>query len=198
MTQKEKNFIEWVKDQCFEYGVKCMLKNVKYLKLSGNIRCSGYFESGDSPKLVVAMNRKDWIEILVHEYCHLTQWVEKIPLWKKSEVSLDKIDEWLSGGEVRGIARHLGIARDLEHDNEKRAVALIKEWGLKVDVEHYIKKANAYVQFYNYMGISRRWSKPGNSPYSNENLINEMPDKFNMNYKKMSKKVEKVFKQENI
>ena len=197
MTQKEKNFIEWVKDQCFEYGVKCMLKNVKYLKLSGNIKCSGYFDS-EVPELVVAINRKDWIEILVHEYCHLTQWVEKIPLWDKSATSLAKVDDWLGGQEVRGISRHLGIARDLELDNEKRAVALIREWDLKVDVEHYIKKANAYVQFYNYMGISRRWSKPGNSPYSNENLINEMPDKFNMNYKKMSKKVEKVFKQENI
>lgn len=198
MTQKEKNFVEWVKDECFEHGVKCVLKNVKYLKLSGNIRCSGYFESGDSPKLVVAMNRKDWIEILVHEYCHVTQWVDKIPLWKKSETSLEKIDEWLSGGKVKNIGRHLGIARDLELDNEKRAVALIQEWGLKVDVDHYIRKANAYVQFYNYMGISRRWSKPGNSPYSNENLISEMPSKFNMNYGKMSKKVEKVFKQENI
>jgi phosphorylcholine metabolism protein LicD len=197
MTQKELNFIEFVKHQCFEYGVKCRLKNVTYVKLSGNIKCSGYFDS-EVPELVVAMNRKDWIEILVHEYCHLTQWVDNIPLWNKSAVSLEKIDVWLSGGEVRGINRHLGVARDLELDNEKRSVALIREWGLKVDVEHYIQKANAYVQFYNYMGISRRWSKPGNSPYSNENLINEMPDKFNMNYKKMSKKVEKVFKQENI
>jgi phosphorylcholine metabolism protein LicD len=197
MTQKELNFIEFVKNQCFEYGVKCRLKNVTYVKLSGNIKCSGYFDS-EKPELVVAMNRKDWIEILVHEYCHLTQWVEQIPLWNKSATSIGKIDEWLSGGEVKSINRHLGVARDLELDNEKRSVALIKEWGLKVDVEHYIQKANAYVQFYNYMGISRRWSKPGNSPYSNENLINEMPDKFNMNYKKMSKKVEKVFKQENI
>jgi len=197
MTQKEKNFIEFVKHQCFEYGVKCRLKNVKYLKLSGNIKCSGYFDS-ELPELVVAINRKDWIEILVHEYCHLTQWVEKIPLWDKSATSLAKVDDWLGGQEVRGISRHLGIARDLELDNEKRAVALIQEWGLKVDVEHYIRKANAYVQFYNYMGISRRWSKPGNSPYSNENIINEMPDKFNMNYKKMSKKVENVFKRENI
>jgi len=197
MTQKELNFIEFVKNQCFEYGVKCRLKNVTYVKLSGNIKCSGYFDS-EVPELVVAMNRKDWIEILVHEYCHLTQWVEQIPLWNKSATSLGKIDIWLSGGEVKSINRHLGVARDLELDNEKRSVALIKEWGLKVDVEHYIQKANAYVQFYNYMGITRRWSKPGNSPYSNENLINEMPDKFNMNYKKMSKKVEKVFKQENI
>jgi len=198
MTRKELKFIEYVKEQCAEHGVKCSLRNVKYVKLSGNIKCSGYFDGGDKPELVVAMNRKDWIEILVHEYCHLTQWVERIPLWKRSETSLDKVDEWLSGGKVNNIGRHLGVARDLELDNEKRAVALIKEWGLKVDIDNYIRKANAYVQFYNYMGISRRWSKPGNSPYSNKNLINEMPNKFNMNYDKMSKKVEKAFIKEQI
>jgi len=198
MTRLESDFIGWVKQQCKDYGVKCSLRNVKYVKLNGNIKCSGYFDGGDKPELVVAINRKDWIEILVHEYCHLTQWVEKIPLWDKSANSLVKIDDWLSGEEVRNIKRHLGIARDLELDNEKRAVDLIREWGLDVDVEHYIQKANAYIQFYNYMAISRRWSKPGNSPYSNENLISEMPVTFTMRYKKLSKRLENIFIQENI
>lgn len=198
MTTKEKKFVKWVQEQCKLYGVKCRLKNVKYLRLTPTIKCSGYFDGGDVPELVVAMNRKDWIEILVHEYCHLTQWVEKIPLWTQSADSLNKIDIWLNGGKVKFIKKHLGIARDLELDNEKRSVNLIQEWGLNVDVEHYIQKANAYVQFYNYMGISRRWSKPGNSPYSNENIISEMPSTFSMKYKKMSKKVENIFIQENI
>jgi hypothetical protein len=124
--------------------------------------------------------------------------VDKISLWDKSANSLDKIDEWLSGKDIKNIKRHLGIARDLELDNEKRSVELIQEWGLNVDVEHYIQKANAYVQFYNYMAISRRWSKPGNSPYSNETLISEMPVTFTMRYKKLSKRLETIFKQENI
>ncbi len=73
MTDKEIRFVKWVKKQCRMYGVTCSLRNVKYLRLSGNIKCSGYFDdtTDKKPALVVAMNRQDWIEILVHEYCHL-------------------------------------------------------------------------------------------------------------------------------
>jgi hypothetical protein len=152
MTRKEMNFVQWVKEQCKPHGVKCSLRKVKYLRLSGNIKCSGFFEGGDTPMLAVSMNRADWIEILVHEYCHLTQWVDGIELWDKADVSLVKVDDWLSGKNVRNIDKHLAVARDLELDNEKRSVALIKEWGLNVDLDCYIKKANAYIQFYNHLG----------------------------------------------
>ena len=85
-TDKEERFIKWVKQQCRKYGVKVKLKNVSYLRLSGNIRCSGYFDDADtdSPTLVVAMNRPDWIEILAHEYCHLTQWLEQQSIWHEA------------------------------------------------------------------------------------------------------------------
>lgn len=198
MTRQEMNFVQWVKEQCKPYGVKCSLRKVKYLRLSGNIKCSGFFEGGDTPMLAVSMNRADWIEILVHEYCHLTQWVDGIELWDKADVSLVKVDDWLSGKNVRNIDKHLAVARDLELDNEKRSVALIKEWGLNVDLDCYIKKANAYIQFYNHLGKTRRWSKPSNSPYGNMNIYNAMPTNFRMRYSKMSKKVEDLFVKENI
>lgn len=199
MNSKETRFVKWVKRQCKKYGVKCELRNVKYLKINGTIRCSGYFDDTDSqPKLVVAMNQSDWLGILVHEYCHLTQWSDGIPLWKSAETSLVKVDEWLSGEEVENIEDHLAIVRDLELDNEKRSVELIRKWGLGIDVDNYIQKANAYVQFYNYLGKTRRWSKPNNAPYSNKNVVNAMPTTFRMNYKRMSKRVEKIFVTENI
>ena len=44
MRAKEKRFINWVKKQCKENGIKCDLRPVTYLKLSGNIKCSGYFD----------------------------------------------------------------------------------------------------------------------------------------------------------
>jgi hypothetical protein len=48
------------------------------------------------------------------------------------------------------------------------------------------------------MYYTRRWSTPKNSPYKNEKVLGVMSTKFNMNYNKMSKKVFKVFKEENI
>ena len=200
MTDKEIRFVKWVKKQCRMYGVKCSLRNVKYLRLSGNIKCSGYFDdtTDKKPTLVVSMNRPDWLEILVHEYCHLTQWVEQVPIWKKAEVSLGKVWEWLDGKNCRSIEKHIAVARDLELDNEKRAVKIIKKFELKVDLVHYVKKANAYVQFYNWMLVTRKWSKPKNSPYKNKNLVNAMSNKFNMKYEYLTPKLEKIFRTENI
>ena len=43
MNKKTKDFIKYVKSECKKYGVKCDLRNTKYVKLSGNIKCSGYF-----------------------------------------------------------------------------------------------------------------------------------------------------------
>lgn len=197
---KEQAFVKWIKKECKKYKVKCSLRNTSYLVVSNNIRCSGYFSDEDekAPVLAVAMKNPQWLEILVHEYCHLTQWIDGIDLWKKADKSLVLVDEWLSGKTVCNINYHLSVARDLELDNEKRSVALIKKWDLNIDVENYIKKANAYIQFYNYLKKTRRWSKPNNQPYKNEEIVNIMSTKFNMNYKKMSKRVEKVFINENI
>lgn len=200
VTYKEKAFIKWVKKQCKLYGVKCSLRHVSYVKVDNNIQCAGYFddEGSETPVLVVAMNRLDWLEILVHEYCHLTQWKDRDSLWNKAGRSLILVDDWLNDKPISKIDYHLSMVRDLELDNEKRAVELIKKWDLDIDIDNYIKKANAYVQFYNYLKISRRWSRPENSPYKNINIINAMSPKFNMNYKKMSSKIEKLFIKENI
>lgn len=187
-----KYFIAFVKAECRKEGVKCDLRKTSYVKISESIKASGYFDES-VPILVCSMNRKDSVEILVHEYCHLTQWRENIPLWKAATPSIPAIDEWLSGKEIKNIEKHIANARDLELDNEKRAVKIIKEFELPVNVENYIRKANSYVHFYNYMLISRRWCTPTISPYTNKVLIEAMSPKFNMNYKKLPKKIEKIF-----
>ena len=196
-SAKERRFISWVRKQCKLHGFKCDLRNTRYVKLSGNIRCSGYFDETERV-LVVSMNRPDWIEILAHEYCHLTQFVEGCDVWRYGCIGIEKVDDWISGKTMRNIKKWIGWARDLELDNEKRTVDLIKRWGLKVDIPRYIKKANAYIQFYNYLYYIRRWSNPGNSPYGNENLIEAMPDTFRMKYSDMSKRIFKLFQTENI
>lgn len=193
----EKEFIKFVKQECKKHNIKCILKNTKTVKLDETSRCSGYF---DEENLVVAMNRPDAIQILVHEYGHLTQWAEQCDVWiqcGKNE-SHDKLYRWLNGEKVRNIQKAIALCRDLELDNERRSVKLIKKFNLNVDIDLYIKKANAYVQFYNYLMVSRKWCKPNNSPYKNRRLLRVMPAKFNMDYKKLSKKVLRIFIEENI
>jgi hypothetical protein len=191
-------FIKYVKQECKTHNIKCLLKNTKTVKLTDdNDRCSGYF---DEEHLVVAMNRPDALQILVHEYCHLTQWVEQCDTWIASvkNESHDKLYRWLAGEEVKDIKKAINICRDLELDNEKRAIKMIKRFNLPIDIDIYIKKANAYVQYYNYLLISRKWCSPKNSPYKNNRLVELMSSKFNMNYNKLTKKLLKAFTEENI
>lgn len=196
MTPNNLKFVQHVKEQCAFYGVKCSLRPVKYVSLYGN-KCSGWFDE-TVPELVVSMKRTDCIEILVHEYSHLTQWVEGIELWGRAEVSLTKLWGWLDGKNHRNMAEHIGVCRDLELDNEKRSVKNIKKFNLDIDPQQYIKRANAYVQFYNYLVISRKWSNPDNSPYKNQRLLEAMSPKFNMKYDTLTPKLEKIFREENI
>jgi hypothetical protein len=202
-SKNDKAFIEFVKDECKRLGVKTHIKDVKYVKLSPTIRCSGYFDDADPDKgaiLACSMGKDDGLEILVHEYCHLTQWQDEFPLWKQAAKALPIIDEWLAGKYKRPetLKKAFEIAISLERDNEMRSVRMINEWGLSIDVDKYIKKANSYLMFYNWMKQTRRWSKPNNQPYHNKRIVEAMPTNFKLNYNKLPKKFEILYKEENI
>ena len=198
LNKNVRAFINHVKGHCKEVGIKCDIRPVKYLVLSGNIRCSGYF-CEETMRLVVAGKSKDWLGVLAHEYAHLTQWQDKSTnIWNTGSTGVTHLDDWLGGKKIRSIKKAIEQSRDLELDNEKRTVKLIKKWKLPIDLNDYIKKANAYLQFYNYMRISRRWSKPNNSPYSNKAIYEVMPPNFRMNYNKMADKYLKLYKEQNI
>jgi hypothetical protein len=156
---------------------------------------SGYFDEV-KPRIAVATKRKDWLEILVHEYCHLTQWVDQCKEWKKADKhdSCWYVEKWLVGEEVKNPYFHINNIRDLELENEKRAVKFIKDFGLDsiIDIEKYIKKANAYVGYHNYMKVTRRWMSSINT-YKNRQLVKSMPNSFRMNHRKLSKKMHNVF-----
>lgn len=189
-------FIGFVRKECKENGIKLLLKNSSYIK-ANSLPCSGWFDA-ETKELRCATKRKDFIEILVHEYCHLTQWKENIPLWKKCYESFSVLDDWLMGKDVPDIAKHIKNIRDLELDNEKRAVKLIKKWGLNIDLDEYVRKANAYILFYNWLLITRRWPAANVSLYGNKKIISCMSTKFNMKYDGLTEKMKDLFEKENI
>jgi hypothetical protein len=190
-------FIKHVKEECKLYGIKCKLRPVKYVMFSKTMKCSGWFDSGNL-ELVVATNRPDYLSTLVHEYGHLTQWADQCDVWVDAGDSMNYVDKWLTGKRVVGIKKKLDLSRDLELDNEKRSVKIIKKWNLPIDIDLYTKKANSYVYFYNWIYITRRWSNPTNSPYTNKNLIAAMPKTFNVDHTQLPERLRKVFEQENI
>jgi hypothetical protein len=203
MNKEISNFIEFVKSECKKHGVKFKPYKRSYVKLTDDIKCGGYFDDGSDsgkPELAFAQGREDFIELMVHEYCHMTQWLEGIELWEVCSDSMTIIDEWLSGKEhpKKLVECSINNSRDLELDNEKRAVKIFKEWNLPVNIDLYVKKANAYVNFYNYMKTTRKWSNPGNSPYTNKNILEAMSDKFDMNYRELTPGLIELYKKEKI
>jgi hypothetical protein len=104
----------------------------------------------------------------------------------------------LEGTNIRNIRKYIQLAIDLELDNEKRSVKMMKKWGLSIDTKKYTKGANAYLQFYNWMLQTRKWSKPNNTAYNNKRILAAMPDSFRMNYTKLPKRLEKLYREENI
>lgn len=192
-----KAFIKHIKSECKQAGIKVELRNVSYLRLGQGMKCSGYFDE-ENRKLVVAMLNPLSVEVLVHEFGHFTQWQEKIPIWNKSGWAMGHIEEWLNGANKRNIEKWMAVSRDLELDNEKRTVQLIKDWGLPINIERYTKGANAYVLFYNWMLTSRKWCKPGNTPYSNKTILDACSPKFNMRYDQLSARMRQAFEESGV
>jgi hypothetical protein len=163
------------------------------------VKCGGFFDdSAKPPVLAFAQGREDFLGLMVHEYCHMTQWIDQIPLWAEAETALSIMWNWLAGEDHEDIDWAIGIARDLELDNEKRTTEMIIKWNLPIDPVEYVKKSNAYVLFYNYIKTTRKWSEPDNSPYTNMNIVNAMSDKFDMDYEKLSDELLEIYKREKI
>ena len=145
-----KAFIKHVKSECKRTGIRVELRNVKYLMLGQGMKCSGYFDE-ENRKLVVAMLNPVSVEVLVHEFGHFTQWDERIPIWKEAGFAMGHIEEWLNGKTKRNIEKWMALSRDLELDNEKRSVLLIKDFNVTIYLDIFSRSANAYVLFYNWM-----------------------------------------------
>jgi len=194
LSDTEKNFVKFVRSECKKYGVKLKLVHREKIRVGKRMWGSGYFDES-VPSLAVAVMKPDWLSTLVHEYCHLTQWVDQCKEWKKADrhESCWNMEVWLMGESVKNPYFHINNMRDVELDNEKRAVQLIKEHGLEINTEKYIQQANAYVSLYNYMKYTRKWPDINNNPCSNKLLIKGMPKTFRMNHSKMSRRVYNLF-----
>lgn len=199
ITKEEMVFVDHVKAVCKKHKFKLQLRNVSYVKVSSNIKCGGFFDHMNK-LLVVATKKHSWLELLVHEYAHMTQWIEDCEAWKNASHVTDEVDRWLEGEDfdTKFIHEIVDKVRDLELDNEKRSVELIKKFKLQVDLDRYVRKANGYVYFYTWIKESRRWSKPGNSPYSNETVISTMPNEFQQSYETIPNHIREVFVSEGI
>ena len=187
MKHNDKNvekFIEHVKEQTAEHHCEFSLRNTKYCCQDG-VRCSGFFWE-DPPTLICATNKPliKWVSTLVHEYGHFLQWITVPSILEESGDSCNIFFDWLNGesGHEKAIKKHTGITRDVEADCERIAVKTIKKFNLPIDIKQYCQQANAYVYFYNYILLTRKWYKTGKGPYEVEEVYSKMPTHLKKSY----------------
>lgn len=192
LSDKEINFVESVRSVCKENGVKFNLLNKKNVIVDGT-RCVGYF-THEPPELTCAINRPDFIPILVHESCHLDQYLEDPTPFEQEDI----IDEWLHGKEFtqKEVNKCIKNSISLELDCEKRSVKKILEYGLDINIDQYIQGANAYILFYNFVKKNRMWYKKDAPPHQKDIVYQNMPKKFMSDsyYYRLNPKIEKLFK----
>lgn len=168
-------FISDLKELCKANDFDLRLHDSKTINLGGRF-VSGYLDPSDKI-LACAMKHPQAYTIIFHESCHMDQFIEKSPIWKDDDADIDK---WLDGKNYvdADVVKMLANNKWLELDCEKRAVRKLKKYQIPFNEKEYIQKANAYVQFYNFIWYSRRWCTKKNTPYANKDIWSEMPDTF--------------------
>lgn len=181
---------------CIENGVTMRMYNGNKVHLGNRMYSSGFFSS--DPKhleLAVSTGVEDekWLIILVHESCHLDQWVEDKSVFDEMDASAS-IDDWISGKRMtrKRIEKSIDTTMKIELDCEKRSVKKIIKYNLPLDVDRYTQMANTYIYFYQWMKTSRMWIPKHKSLYIEE-IIKHAPKKFKRDYSEIPQRLREAF-----
>jgi len=174
MNTGTKKFISDVAAKCVEHGITLKLISDKKVCVD-SIPCSGYFDEED---LVVATKKPDWLDVLVHESCHLDQFVQKSKYWKSGDTGIINIEKFISKEKnmsIKKVKKSIIDTVMLELDCEMRTVKKIKKYGLKVNIDTYTKQANSYLFSYWTILRDRKWYP---FPYNKPKIYNKFPSNF--------------------
>ena len=141
---------------------------------------SGYFDANDPIRLAIACGRDDWLDILVHESCHMDQFIEQCPEWTNGVDSVDRYFDWINGIDIPNVEESIHNAGLLELDCEIRSLKKIKQYDLPIDCKQYAKRANAYTLFYLYTIKTRKWYSTDTKPYDIKEIVDSCSDELHI------------------
>ena len=184
-------FLAHVKEHTKAYGIKLVITKYNHVNLGHGVgRASGYFDQSIIKVAGGGRSSKRILELIVHEYSHFLQFIHQEEIWKKA--GRHNLEEALFNKKVTKERFHEMVSADkeLEIDAEKKSVEIIKKWNLPIDVETYIKGANAYIYYYTYMDKYRKWCIK--APSRVKKIIDIMSVTFRKNYDKLPEDYEKL------
>lgn len=202
MTQV-RPFISHVKKTCKNNKVKFNLSKHSVVNAKES-PTAGFYDPG-TRYLVVAKGRLPklaWLPVLVHEYSHLEQEIEKDSTFNtdiKDEGAEYILDLFLMGKRKLSYKQlDLAIKKIVacEHNCEIRAVKNISRFKLGLNKEKYIKQANAYLFYYYFVQQFKFWVPAQVAAYNQDYIVDNMPNKLLSfkQYKKQYKKYSHLFK----
>lgn len=163
-------------------------------RLPGNY--GGWF--GDDPlEFRIAVDHDLYFALFCHEYSHFLQYKEDREFWDKYSQSNTDLFSWLKLDRYwsKTIDEAVKDAITLEHDCERRALALIKENSLPINRKYYAQCANAYLWSYHFVRKFRQWSS---QPLYTPDITDNMPGKLMhvehyLDYNNFNKDLEKLY-----
>ena len=176
MNERIKKLVADVSLKCIKNNISLRLEN-KHLVDMDNLPCSGYF---DESSLVVATKKSkvtEWVTTLLHESCHMDQYLEKSKVYVPDKDALNIVEGWINKKSMNKERLVQGFKNTilLELDCEQRTVKKIKKYGLNISIVKYVQEANAYLFSYLYALDERTWYK---APYENDQIVKNMPRTF--------------------
>lgn len=176
-------FIEDLETKCKEYGVKLVLYDMKFIENDGD-KFGGWFDA-DNKELHCAFPDKiqtKYVELLVHESCHMDQWIENTKYWtiERRNNSLTEVWKILKGEKVNKLKYHLRNVQMMEAECEKMSIEKIKDYDLGINIERYAMKANSYLLFYSVLVETKKWTDY--PPYKFKDIWRGLPDKILSNF----------------
>jgi hypothetical protein len=178
MTRTER-FVDHVRKHLKEYGMTLIFGRGSSVNLGTGGRTFGYFD--DFEKVIrVGRQHKEWLDTLVHEYCHFLQWLDaSTQTWQVDSRACWIVDDYLFENKKNPeLAWAFSRVRDYERDCEIRSVKMIRKWKLPISEKTYIRNANLYVYSYYIMEALGEWEPFTQSPYTMASVVSKMPSTF--------------------
>ena len=175
MAQSNRQFVKFVRQHLAEYGMKLIIGRGKHVNTDG-FRCSGYFdESGGT--IAVARKSNEFMQVLVHEYCHFLQYINSSKIYEKCYDASNVVDAWLKGKNYsnKKVKRAFFLVRAMERDCERRAMKIIKDFNLAINSKYYAKRAHLYIYSHFLMEKTRKFHSYKRNPYYSKYVLKIMP-----------------------
>lgn len=181
-----KPIIRSIRKKARKYGVQIIFEvkdDLVYESRYDTEGVTGYF-SGLKKTMALSCNGDPylWFPLLAHESSHMDQWIENKKWYDQLELAYGSMENWLLGNRVGRKELQKAFIKIIEGelDCEKRAIEKIKKWGVQVNLDILIQKANAYVYRFLYVMETRKWKSPNAAQHVA--IWNKAPKEFQQDY----------------